>query len=116
MKIVENNLLPYCPIARKDIMAAENIVGPDVGLLKGKTMKHASTPMDANIFNIPMGIMSQCCDVVIAGDIMHTSKIPFLMTIARKLKFCTAELLPSQSSKSIIIVIQNIKAIYMKRG
>jgi hypothetical protein len=104
MKFVENNLLPNCPITREDIIAAEKTFGPDVGLLKGKTVKHSSTTVNANIVNIPMGIMSQYRNVVIAGDILYISKIPFLITIARKLKFSTADLLPNQSSKSIYII------------
>ena len=41
MKIVDNNLQPNCPINRSDIAAAENIFGPDVGSLKGKTVHRA---------------------------------------------------------------------------
>jgi transposase InsO family protein len=37
LQIIENNLLPNCPITRSDILAAEDIFGPDVGSLKGKT-------------------------------------------------------------------------------
>jgi hypothetical protein len=36
IKIVDNHLLPNCPITREDIKAAEDIFGPDVGSLKGK--------------------------------------------------------------------------------
>ncbi len=37
VKIVQSDLLPNCPITTIDIMAAEDIFGPNVGLLKGKT-------------------------------------------------------------------------------
>ena len=42
LKIIENNLLPNCPITRRDIIAAENIFGPDVGALKGKTVRRGA--------------------------------------------------------------------------
>eukprot|EP00978_Attheya_sp_CCMP212_P019214 scaffold53573_cov35-Attheya_sp.AAC.1 len=36
MHIVEKNLLPNCPITKRDIVSAKAILGPDVGSLKGK--------------------------------------------------------------------------------
>jgi hypothetical protein len=39
LRIIGNNSLPNCPITKKDIMAAEHIFGPDVGFLKGKTVR-----------------------------------------------------------------------------
>ena len=38
IKIVQRNLLPNCPISAKDILAAEDIFGPNLGSLKGKTV------------------------------------------------------------------------------
>ena len=37
--IVERNLLPNCPVTKQDIITAENIFGPDLGILKGKTVR-----------------------------------------------------------------------------
>jgi hypothetical protein len=39
ISIVTNNQLRNCPITKADIMAAEHIFGPDVGSLKGKTVR-----------------------------------------------------------------------------
>jgi hypothetical protein len=37
LRIIARNQLPNCPITRDDILAAEDIFGPDIGSLKGKT-------------------------------------------------------------------------------
>ena len=34
IKIVSNNLLPNCPVTKQDIMAAEDLFGPDIRNLK----------------------------------------------------------------------------------
>jgi hypothetical protein len=38
---VEHNLIPNCPIGRSDILAAEDILGPNVHSLKGKTVRRS---------------------------------------------------------------------------
>jgi hypothetical protein len=34
IRIVENNLLPHCPVTKQDKINAQDIFGPDVGTLK----------------------------------------------------------------------------------
>jgi hypothetical protein len=42
--IVENNLLPNCPVTRRNIMIAEDIFRPNVRSLKGKTVRRGAPP------------------------------------------------------------------------
>jgi hypothetical protein len=37
--IMEHNLIPNCPIGRSNILAAKDILGPNVHSLKGKTVR-----------------------------------------------------------------------------
>ena len=39
IKIVENILLINCPVSKDDIMIPEDIWGPNLGYLKGKTVR-----------------------------------------------------------------------------
>jgi hypothetical protein len=76
--IVDSNPLPNCPVNRLDMLAAEDIFGPDLGILKRKTVCHAPDSIKPNIITIPMSIMKYYQDVTLAGDIMFINKIPFL--------------------------------------
>jgi hypothetical protein len=99
--IVENNLLPNCPVNRTDIIAAEDIFGPNLGLLKGKTTRTTASHVRAEHINIPITIMNRYRNVTIAGDIMFVSQIPFFMSISRHIKFGTAEMIKSQKAPTL---------------
>jgi hypothetical protein len=116
IKIVEQKLLPNCPITRDDILAAEHIFGPDVGALKGKTVHRTPERVNAGMINLPQVIMGRYRDVVLGGDIMFVNKIPFFMTISRNIWFATSESLANQSSETIIAAIKKVKQIYSMRG
>jgi hypothetical protein len=52
IRMAENRLLPNCPITKADIQAAEHILGPDIGSLKGKTVRRI--PKAVTLGNIPV--------------------------------------------------------------
>ena len=81
---MENNLIPNCPVSRRDIVTAEHIFGPDVGSLRGKTTR--KQPIGVGLYNhktIPSGIVKQYQDVILAVDILYVNKLPFIATISR---------------------------------
>jgi hypothetical protein len=43
LKIVENNLLKNCPISREDVLAAEDILGPN---LLDRTEENSAEPVE----------------------------------------------------------------------
>jgi hypothetical protein len=97
-------------------MAAEDIFGPDVGSLKGKTVRRSAEHIEGQIVNVPAEIMSRYREVILGGDIMFVNKIPFFMTVSRYIKFGTVEALQDQTAKTILGAIKKVKSVYMKRG
>ena len=73
LRIVDENLIPNCPVTREDILAAEHIFGPDVGSLKGKTVHRSSTPVTGSWTAVPAQLLSQYRDIVLAGDVMFVN-------------------------------------------
>ena len=116
IRIVTNNLLPNCPYTRQDIQAAEDIFGPDLGSLKGKTVRRSPRLARPTSVSIPADVMSRYRKVTLAVDIMFVDKIAFLVTLSRNIRFGTVEVLPDRKQHSIIKAIKNVQALYVPRG
>ncbi len=115
-KIVESNLLPSCPVSVRDIMIAEDIFGPNIGSLKGKTVRRKGEHVPTQRCEVPMHIIQRHRDVTLCIDVIFVNKIPFLTTISREIKFGTAKVIARRDAKHILKAINNAKAIYKKRG
>ena len=79
---IENNLLPNCPVNRKDVLRAEQIFGPDIGALKGKAVRRQPPRVDIEEVSLPPTIQQHYKEVTLACDIMYVNKIPFLMSVS----------------------------------
>jgi hypothetical protein len=72
--ILSNNQLPNCPVTYHDVMAAENIFGPGIGALKGKTVRQTQTPcpyiyesnFDDQIFHISFFLITSLVNMKIS--------------------------------------------------
>ena len=114
IEIVENNYLVNCPIAKQDILRAEDIFGPELGCLKGKTVRKASTPV--KIVHTTTKLSPSQKKVVLAIDIMYINDIPFLITISRDLHFGSAQALGDETYKTIYGGLDKIIKIYKHYG
>lgn len=116
IKIIDNHQLPNCPINKDDIIAAEHIFGPDVGSLKGKTVRRPGYPVETRNSDIPASIMSRYRTVTLCGDIMFVNRVPIFMTISRGVKFGTAQMVSDQKADTLLMAIKQVKAVYSRRG
>ena len=72
--------LRNCPIAKADVMAAEDIFGPNLGSLKGKTPRRTLRPLEPGIDPVPDEILSTYQSVTLLIDIFFINKLPFFVT------------------------------------
>jgi hypothetical protein len=89
MDISDQHFLKNNPVQCVDIKDAENIYGTNVGSLKGKTVTRKGLTVAGQITGVPPAIKQKYQNVTLYIDIMFVNKIPFLLTISRRLHFGT---------------------------
>ena len=84
IRLVTNNLLPNCPVTKRDIMAAEDIFGPDVGYLKGHTVRRNPPRINTDQVYTPLppSVHERYKDVTLCADVMHVNGVPFFVSIS----------------------------------
>ena len=115
-KIVEGGMLQNCPVTREDIAAAEDIFGPNLGSLKGKTVRHKNNRVDSLVADVPYDIIKVHKDVTLCFDIMFVNKIAFLVTVSRSLRFGTTERLATRHEHVVGKALTIVIALYKQRG
>ena len=112
---LDNNLLPNCPVSRKDVLRAEQIFGPDAGSIKGKTVRRQPPRVEVEEVSLPATIQEHYQEVTPACDIMYVNKIPFLISISQHIRFGTAQHVKNQQGTMIFNGIRAIHQVYLQR-
>ena len=105
-----------CPINRADIAAADDIFGPNLGSLKGKTVRKANPHVITSTGGLPPDIMKLHKDVTLAIDIMFVNKIAFIMTIWRSIKFITCQHIGNKREATLAAALLPVIQLYSSRG
>jgi hypothetical protein len=118
MELANKGRIINCDVTRQDIINTDDIFGPDLGSLKGKTVRIASDQVRAGgLVLIPITIMSQYRRVVLYIDVMKVNKMPFLVrTMSRAIKFGTVAWLKNAKANTILMNIKVVRNLYIKRG
>jgi hypothetical protein len=116
LDIVDNNCLINCPITRDNIIAAEDIFGPEIGCLQGKTVCKGGGAVRNIIAMIPPSILDKYKNITLVGDVMHVNKIRFLTTMSFHIKFITSENITNSKKTTLIKSVQQVNTIYQQHG
>ena len=118
IKYVTNNLLPNCPVTKRDIVAAEDIFGPDVGSLKGKTVRRPPLKVntDQTYTPLPPSVFERYQVVTLCADVMHVNGIAFFVSRSRNIRFGTVEAIANKNAATLLKSIMQVKSVYQGAG
>jgi len=114
--MVQHNMINNCPITIEDINITEKIFGKDIYALKGKTTRQKPISVVTEYTIIPTELLNAHNDVTITADVLFVQKILFLISMSRKIKFTTMEVLDNRKVSTMEICFERIINFYKHRG
>ena len=115
-KIIKSNTIQDCPVTTQDVDIAEQIYGPDVPSLKGKTTRGKPNPVVNDYVDIPPELMFRQHLVDLCMDTFFVNGIPFLASISKRIMYRTCEPIEDRTSKHYRSAIEKIFRIYEDGG
>ena len=78
LQIVDNHELKNCPITREHVRVAEDILGPDIQSLQGKTSRKTPSAVDPpKVSSLPTLIKLKYVTVILCADIIIFNGVQF---------------------------------------
>ena len=99
--LLKMNMIKNCPVTLEDIEIAEDIYGPDVSTLRGKTTRKKPLPAIKDYVEIPKELKAAHEYVELSADIMYINGITFLVTISKRIKYITVHCIKDRSKETV---------------
>ena len=116
IRILRANGLPNCPVTPRDVIIANKVFGPDVGALKGKTMRRQPPIVDSPVSVDTTSILEHYGEITLCVDLMYVNKVPLLVTLSRNVKFGTMEAVADRKEATLLKCIKEVVTLYRKAG
>ena len=94
------NGIANCPITLNDVDITEQIHGPNVASLKGKTTRRKPAPVVSDQVNIPPELVERHENMVLCLDTIFVNQMPFMVTVSKNMKCLTANHLKLRTRQS----------------
>ena len=114
--VVRTNQIQDCPVTVADVDAASKIWGKNIAALKGKTTRSKPSPVARDFVKIPKEILALHKEVFLTSDIFFVNKIPFFLTLSRKICFSAVTHLANRTVPEIFKAFKEHYVYYLQRG
>jgi hypothetical protein len=114
--VIQSNQIKDCPVTVQDIDVARKIWGKNISALKGKTTWSKSILVARDYVKFPMELMKLHKEVFLTTDIFFFNKIPFFLTLSRKICFTAVNHLADRTVPQIFKAFKEMYQYYLHRG
>ena len=112
-----DNILQKLPILQEDFRMAEDIYGPIISHIKGKTVRRKIQHVEpVNITSVPKNILDKYKEVTIFCDFMHINVIGFLDTISQHIMFAIGSMIKNRKIENILDGIIQLHKLKLQRS
>ena len=116
IRILKTSSLPNCPVTPRDVLIANELFGPNVGSLKGKTTRRAPPIVDLPMSVDLTTILKHYGEVTLCVEFLYVNKVPLLVTLSQNIKFGTMEAVADRKEATILKCIKGVVTLYRKAG
>ena len=113
IRLIKDGKIHNCPVTVADVKRWLNIYGPDVGTLKGRSVRETPSSVNVDPNQIVYG---DVIPIVIAVDIFFVEGIPFFVAICKNLNLLTVHNLASREAPEIMEVLRKLQGLYRKQN
>ena len=112
--IIKMNVIQDNPITKSNVKLIECLFVPNIPTIKGKTTRQCLHQLVSDMVSIPHELHDTQCDVCLYIDIMYVNGMPFLTTISKNIKYCTAMWVADDTAPTITSLVESILKLYQQ--
>lgn len=109
-------VLHNCKTTTSDIDAADKIFGPNLAIVKGKTVWKKIHGVKDTVEPVPGAIMDKMSELTLCIDIFYVNNVPFIITMSKGIRFLTMQPLKNHKATTIKDALTTTKQLYHHCG